>query len=282
MRTSVASAQKTLHYGTPDGADLWVTIDSDIEVPLWYTDTEAAPGDPIGFVHIPLGSDDAIISSRDGGTFEVPLSTWDDASFLSPDLNSPVAGFTSQSILGFYDLGGDPNDPLYGNPQIMVATYLMHTVNDPGIVDSTRCPFVEGFNSANGTTLLGDIDGTTSYVPDLVFACLYFTPNNDPVWTVYPTVPVAGYPGIEVCFDLAGTDADPLDDLHIYQISGPGTYTEAVGGPGGVTSGEWCGTLSAGTYLLEFELDDNARFAPVQFSASPARALSRAPMSGYL
>jgi hypothetical protein len=256
---SVASAQvKTLHYGTSDGADLWVTIDSDIEVPVWYTDTEAAPGDPIGFVHMPLASDDLIITSRDGGFFEPLLDSWDDASFLAPNLDQPVVGFTSQSILGFYDLGGDPNDPLYGNPQTMVATYEMHTVNDPAIIDSTRCPFVEGFNPANGNTLLGNIDGTTSYVPDLVFACLYFTPNNDPVWGDPPVIPECIDADVEFCFDLSGTDVDVDDDLHIYFLSGPGTFTETAGGPGGVAAGTWCGTLAAGSYELIFELNDNA------------------------
>jgi hypothetical protein len=255
---SVASAQKTLHYGTFDGSVLAVTIDSDIEIPAWYTDTEAAPGDPIGFVHIPLASDDTKISSRDGGFFSYPLTDWDDKSFLAPDADQPVVGYTSQSILGFYDLGGDPNPPLYGNPQLMIATYEMHTINDAGLIGNTYTVFQEGFNSANGATLFGNIDGTTSYIPDLVFADLFFSPNNDPVWTVYPTSPVTGIPGIEVCFALAGTDADAIDDLHIVQTGGPGTYTEDVGGPGGATSGEWCGTLAAGSYTLDFELRDNA------------------------
>lgn len=268
---SVASAQKVLFFGTVDGSDLAVTIDSDIEVPMWYADS-VSPGDPIGFVHIPLASDDLIITSRDGGTFEpiIAYPAWDDISFLAPDPDQPSVGYTSQSILGFYDTGGGPNDPIVGSETpLLLATYLMHTVNDPTIIDSTRCPFVEGYNPANHGTLLGNIDGVHSYVPDLLFACLYFTPNNDPVWGPPPVIPECVDAGVEFCFDLSGTDADVDDDLHIYLISGPpgGIFTETAGGPGGYAAGTWCGTLAVGFYFFNFELNDNAGgVIPLNFS----------------
>jgi hypothetical protein len=275
---SVASAQKVLFFGTTDGSDLAVTIDSDIEVPLWYADSvEAEAGDPIGFMHIPLGSDDAIITSRDGGTFEpiIAFPAWDDISFRPPDPHQPDSFYTSQSILGFYDTGGGPNDPLIGDDApTHIATYEMHTVNDPSIIDSTRCPFVEGFNPANHETLLGHINGVDDYsVAEgnlaLVFACLYFTPNNDPVWGPPPVIPPCVDAGVEFCFDLSGTDVDVDDDLHIYMISGPpgGVFTETAGGPGGYAAGTWCGTLNVGFYFFNFELNDNAGgVVPLAFS----------------
>jgi hypothetical protein len=255
---SVASAQKTLYYGNTDGSDFVVTIDTDIELPLWYTDEETT-ADPVGFIHIPLASDDLIIDSRDGGSLFSPLTEWDDCSFLAPDAGQPMAGYTSQSILGFYDTGGGPNPPLEGSgTPMMLAYYDMHTINDPSLIDSTRCPFIEGNNPANGTTLLGNINGVDAYIPTLVFSCLYFSPNNDPVWTVTPTPPECIDAGVEYCFDLAGTDADVGDDLHILFISGPGMFTETTGGPGGLAEGTWCGALAAGSYDLEFELNDGA------------------------
>ncbi len=252
----VASAQqRDLHFGTSDGSDLWVTIDSDIEIPVYYSgpDTE-----DVAFVHIPLASDDAVITSRDGGVFLYPLSDWDDASFLDVEVDNPVAGWTNQSVLGFADLGGDPNPFLIGDPQIHFMTYVMHTADDPGIIDSVRCPFGEGDNDPNGLTTFGLSDGITQFTPDLHYGCLFFTPNNDPEWTLPLPGTQYGIPGFEFCFDIAGSDADEIDDLHITMTSGPGTFTETAGGPGGVAAGTWCGNLAEGNYTVCFELDDNA------------------------
>jgi hypothetical protein len=252
---SVASAQKVLYFGTEDGSDLAVTIDTDIEIPAWYVDS-VSPGNDIGNMHVPLASADSLITSRDGGFFAYPLTDWDDKSFLAPD---PMTDYTNQSILGFYDLGGDPNPPLQGNlTPAVFATYQMHTVNNPDAIDSTRCPFMEGDNPANGGVLFGDVDGITEYIPAMVFSCLYFTPNTDPVWTVFPDPPPDCIDaGVEYCFDLAGTDVDVDNDLHINYLGTEGTFTETTGGPGGLAEGTWCGTLAAGSYDLDFELVDN-------------------------
>ncbi len=217
-----------------------VTIDSDIEVPVWYADSvEAEDGDPIGFLHIPLGSDDFFITSRDSGYFEPilgapPPAGWDDVSFLPPDGSPPnPTGYTNQSILGFYDTYGGPNNPLIGSvTPAKLATYLMHTANLPDSIGTTQCPFIEGTNPANGNTLFGNIDGVHSYVPLLVYACLYFSPNNDPIWGDIPIMPECIDAGVEYCF-TSGTDVDVDDDLHIVFLSGPGMFTEVAGGPGG-------------------------------------------------
>jgi hypothetical protein len=255
----VASAQKTMNFGTPDGSVLSVTIDSDIEVPVFYTDPA---NDPIGFLHIPLASDTMFITSRNGGFFLYPLTNWDDASYLAPNVDNPIPGFTNQSILGFYDLGGGPNPPLQGDPQVNFATYLMHTQADPVWIDSTVCPFMTGDHPANHGPILGNIDGVTQYVPDMVFACLFFSPNNAPVWGPAPVIPGCIDAGIEYCFDLSGSDVDVLDELHIL-YAGVGTFTETVGGPGGVVEGTWCGTLMAGSYDLEFTLTDGIEMLPM-------------------
>ncbi|UCE67271.1 MAG: T9SS type A sorting domain-containing protein [Candidatus Zixiibacteriota bacterium] len=269
---NVASARKTLYFGNTDLSDVAVTIDSDIEIPVWYVDA-ADPVDPIAFLHIPLASNDTVITSRDGGTLESVLAypTWDDCSFLDPDPDQPTLGWTSQSILGWAELGGPPPDgvPLVGSPTpLHIATYLMHTANEPAYVNETMCAFQQGYNPTNHGVIFGDTLGTGFFYPGMEFSCLFFTPNNDPVWGPPPEIPGCIDAGIEFCFDLSGTDVDDEDDLHIYLISGPeGVFTETAGGPGGYAAGTWCGTPRAGFYFFEFELNDNAGgVIPLNFS----------------
>ncbi len=113
-------------FGNVDGSPVTVGIDKDIQIPVWGA-TDPTPGNPdsVNFVHVPLMSDDLIISARTGGIFPAfGVGLWDDRSFLTPVLNNvykptpypsgschrryPV-GFTSQSFLGFAYLT-DPRD----------------------------------------------------------------------------------------------------------------------------------------------------------------------------
>lgn len=256
-----------LVYGNQDGSVLAVGLDRDIEIQAWAA-TDPTPGNPdsVTFMHDPLASDNLIITARNGGFFPAfGVGLWDDRSFLSPDANQPGAGFTSQSLLGFAYLT-DPRDGqnfvyTLGAYQL-VGTFRMHTANDPAYIDQTLCPFVEGFNPANGGTLWGMQDGVRGVNPTKSFGCLFFSPNADPVWTVFPTA-VTGDGGIEVCFHLEGTDGDPLNDLHISLVSAVGVFTETAGGPGGFAAGDWCGTLVAGTYVIDFVLDDGTVQIPL-------------------
>jgi hypothetical protein len=96
---AVASAQNPgyfLHFGTADGSDLAVTLDSDIEVPLYYTGPAIGSGDEdqdnngvvdsVNFFHIPLDSDDIYITSRDGG---IPIHLCHPVGQTNPFWHSP-------------------------------------------------------------------------------------------------------------------------------------------------------------------------------------------------
>jgi len=266
---SLAMAQSPanfhLYYGNVDGSALSVGLDRDIEIQVWMA-TDPTPGNPdsVTFVHMPLASDNNIITARSGGFFpSYGLGLWDDRSFLPVDNNQPVAGFTSQSILGFAYLT-DPRDPqnfIYnlGTPQLE-ATFRMHTTADPALIGTTVCTaFREGFNSANGSTLWGMQDGVRGVNPTKAFPCLYFSPNADPVWTVYP-VNATGDAGVEFCFNLAGTDSDP-DNVLTIVYAGPGTLTQTS--VSGLVTGTWCGTLPVGSGVLNFLLDDGTVQIPL-------------------
>jgi hypothetical protein len=277
---AVASAQTPgyfLWYGTPDCADLSVGIDRDIEVPVYYAGPAVGSGhedldsngvvDSVNFMHVPLASDDLIIVSRDDGSLQYPLTQWDDPSFPAPNPDLPIVGWTNQSFLGFAELGGPPPlAPLLftNGAQIHLFTFFMHTVNDGSLIGTTVVAFMPGENPANGELLLGMQDGSTPILPEECFASLFFSPNADPEWGEPPAIPRCIDAEVEYCFTLTGTDSDPLDDLHIVYLGSVGTFTETIGGPGGVAEGEWCGTLAAGNYLLDFELNDGIVAIPLQ------------------
>lgn len=285
---SIAAAQTPgyfLHFGTSDGADLWVTIATDIEIPVYYTGPAAGSGDEdldgdgvvdsVNFMHVPLGSDDLVITSRNGGVFAPAMAefptNWDVKIFKAPlpYTSGTFASATNQSIVGFAETGGDPPDDPYtvllftNGAQVLIATYFMHTIDDTTLINDTLCVFEEGSDPANGELLMGMQDAVTAIVPAQTFACLFFTPNTTPVWGDAPVIPECVDAGIEYCFDLSGTDNDLLDDLHINFLGSDGTFTETEGGEGGVASGTWCGTLNAGSYDLEFELTDGIDVIPL-------------------
>jgi hypothetical protein len=230
----VANAQTPDYYlafGNTDGSPVTVTLDTDIALPIWYQ-SPATTSDEVSFLHIPLASDTVYITARTGGVKMYPLSAWDDCSFLAPDLNQPVAGWISQSMLGFADLGGDPNPNLATlGAWLQIGSFNMHTTANTYWIDSTVVAFQEGYNPANHGLLMGLTDGVTNVFPAQTFSPLYFTPNTAPVWTLAPTS-VNADAGIEVCFDLAGYDADgdplTIDGSYGFHFTGTGTVTGHV------------------------------------------------------
>jgi hypothetical protein len=119
----------------------------------------------IGSLHIPLATDNRYITTRyiDNTQFFDSLAQWDDVSFLNPDYNTPRSGWTSQSILGWADLGGGRNPylhPIYG-PRI--ANYKMRTANDTTLIGQTRTVFDAGSNPVSGLISFSDTLGSQNY-----------------------------------------------------------------------------------------------------------------------
>ncbi len=259
---SIAAAQTPgyfLTYGNQDGSDLSVGLDADIEVAVWYASPAGNDADSVNFCHIPLASDDLYITARNGGTFGYPFTDWDDVSFLGASPDNSLPGWTYQGILGFADLGGGPNPFLNtGGATWQVATHMMHTTADPAYLNMTVVAFASGDQGApnNGITF-GLQDGVTIVTPLETFSSLFFSPNQDPEWTDYPSGTVMADAGLEVCFFLAGTDADE-DELTISEVTSYGTVTEYDDAPGAATA-TFCATFgSAGTYVVSFELNDGS------------------------
>ncbi|UCE67551.1 MAG: T9SS type A sorting domain-containing protein [Candidatus Zixiibacteriota bacterium] len=198
--------QDSLIIGNLNGSVIPVGLNREIVLPVWIkTD------DSVTFFHTPLATDNDHIALRLGGNLYEPLSLWDDASFLTPDANSPSPGMTSQSILGFAYLF-DPRDPqnfLYTDYEWWhVADYHMLTTSDTTVIGDTVC-LIEGFSPANGGLLWSIPDGVTQIIPAAIYPCLYFSDNASPEF-IQPD------PGTEfsvnnefpISFLVVATDAD--------------------------------------------------------------------------
>lgn len=262
---SLASAQNAKFvFGPLDGDNagtMIVTNGASITVPVFV---KTAPGiNVIGF-HWPVASNDIYVATRNGINYNYsPFvgGSWDGWQSMAVLAPNALAGYTNQSLLAVKDFPRDPfpEGGINTNGEYWhVADYLMTTTMG-NTYDTPFCDaFTTGSQPDNGGFVWSDY--ATGELPgasiEYSFACLQFTANTDPVWTVAPTA-VCGDANNETCFDLAGTDVDVDNNLHIIQTAGPGTFTETAGGPGGVASGTWCGTLAAGSYVVSFELNDN-------------------------
>ncbi len=273
----VAQGTFDVWFGNLDGTPMSVGINKVINLPIYITCIPDNVADSLGFVHMPLATDDAIIVARSGGSFapQFDFPNWEDLSFLGPDLNQPVALWTSQSILGFCqtppsgppgDPDGDP-PPFQGGP-VLFGYYTMTTANDPLLIGTTVTPFQMGANPINGALYWGNHLGTVQWnaAPggpiNMHFGSLFFSPNQPPEWGANPGPVVEaetdvceigdGCNGMDVCFDVTGTDPDIENTL---TIDGPDGFH--VEGTGGSITGHFCAHFDASaTPTFHFDLSD--------------------------
>lgn len=174
-----------LIYGNRDGHAVDVSLDSDIEIQVWAATPAIGSGyedingdgivDSIIFVHSPLASNNDQITARNGGEAYFPLDEWDYLEFTSPYPLSNPSGFTSQSLLGFAQLVGDPNIMLNTEGDtVLIATLFMHSSPDSANLGQTECAFMEGYDPNYYDLIWGLPDGITAVYPEQTFSCLYF------------------------------------------------------------------------------------------------------------
>ncbi|OGC90550.1 MAG: hypothetical protein A2W25_00495 [candidate division Zixibacteria bacterium RBG_16_53_22] len=251
---TAALAQDTydIWYGSLDGSPMSVGINKVILVPAWIKTSADNLADSVAFMHNPLASNDLIIVARTGGVEVPPFSTWDNWSYLAPDADP--GGYTNQSSFGFNETGGDPPDipPVNTNGlPMLLGYYRMTTANDPTLIGTTPCPFQEGIETINGTHLWGNQTGTVGWVPVQHYSCLYFSPNQAPVFD--PVGPLTGLEGVPVCFPISATDPDSGNTV---TITGPDGFIVEGDSFAAFASGAFCALLPAGTQTLHFEATD--------------------------
>ncbi len=194
-------------FGNLDGSLFLASLNAELVIPVWVkTDDSAA------FIHCPLGTHNEYITARNGGVLFAPLNAWDDCSFLSPNSDFPVAGVTSQSIIGWSDLFGGPNPVLMTDyTWIKVAEFRMHTTSDPSVLGDTT-ELIPGANPQNGTLIFSDATGSFNWVPAAKYGKIYFPPNDPPVFTSPAGGTYEANRGFQVSYIVDCTDPnnDPL------------------------------------------------------------------------
>lgn len=250
-----------------DGAgQLIATNGQAIALEVWVR-TDPSNPDPglIGIGH-GLASDLDIIAQRNGATvIDTQLPPYweqffvDGPFFHDPGDAFPIPdGFAAEVATNIFRVLGDPTgDPLDTDGNWLLYGWFFMDMNTGIPTDQEYCPYQDGWypHSGQGTSWTyegGQID------PEREFACIFVSSNTDPEFTVCPEGGCADA-GIGVCLEVAGEDANELDDLHITLVDGPGEFIEETGGPGGEASGQWCWDDPAvGEWLVVLELNDGA------------------------
>jgi hypothetical protein len=247
--------QDSIIFGNFDRTPILAGLNSQIVVPV-YLRTD----DSVIFIHVPLATDNDYVATRNGAQFFPPLSLWDDISYLNPDQNSPIPGYTSQSFMGFAYLF-DPRDPqnfLYtGNQWWHIANYRLTTTGDISVLGDTTF-FAQGINPQNGGILLGLTDFSEVH-PAAIFGSLYFPPNNPPAFSSPDTGTTPINEQFGICLMVTAADADTNNLVLTVDFSQTDyTLTELQNVPGHI-SYKFCwvpGPGSAGTYPLSFIVND--------------------------
>jgi hypothetical protein len=174
-----------LIYGNRDGSPIQAVIGSRIEIQAWGATAAGDMVDSITYIHMPLSSNDSIISQRLGGYFVNPfLSHWDDGVFHSPNANCPIADWTNQSMEAFAFVGY-PRDPEYffwtNGDTVPLCTYIMETCFDTLLAGQTITPFMEGWLPPNVDLRLlwGFVNGVDWVAPVTTYPFVQFLSSSE-------------------------------------------------------------------------------------------------------
>lgn len=168
-------------YGNRDGSIMPVLLGTTIEIPVWGATPRNDYVDSVTFMHIPLSSNDLIITDRLGGYFaDTLVGLWDDRHFEQPNPDT-TSGWTNQSVIGFAYLAEtrDPQNFFWTNGDtIPICTYIVRVSSDTALIGDTICPFKEGYHNAQGGLIWGMADGITGGTPDATYPCLLIFPPS--------------------------------------------------------------------------------------------------------
>jgi hypothetical protein len=130
-------------------------------------------------LHICLGVQDQYIDgfiSDSLGTILPPLNEWDEANFLEPQHSPPnQPGWSSQSFLGFADIGMGPNPYFHSVDPIHLFTIVIRPINDISVIGDTIDCIGPGVNAQLGYAAAGDTIGGPGYQVVQHFSKLKFS-----------------------------------------------------------------------------------------------------------
>lgn len=165
-------------YGNPDGSPMGAIIGEPLDIGVTARVNQT---DTVYFLHLCLGginsSIDSFLSQTEGGVYNV-LSLWDDVAYLAPEGSPPnQAGWKSQSLLGFCDIGGDDNPPLVYTEPTLIAIFAAKIKYDSTLVGDTIDALGIGINSHDGGSQAANVDEVIPVIEH--FSPIYFMYPND-------------------------------------------------------------------------------------------------------
>lgn len=192
--------------GNRDASPMPATLGSLLQVPIWGATDPLITGDTVTFMHIPLSTNDLIITERDGGYLpDTLVGRWDEATFWPPNPDT-TAGWTSQSLLAFAYLSDPPDRQNWfftNGDTVFIGTFRMQVTSDTSLVGDTIYPFKPGYHPANGPLEWGNQDGTLAIFPTVNFSPLYIAA---PVGCSYIPGDVnnhGGFTGLDIVYAVA-------------------------------------------------------------------------------
>jgi hypothetical protein len=175
----ISPSDVQIWYGNPNREPIVAQIGQYVMVDVYAQTNEDVY---VADLHLCLGAEDRYIdslSSREFGSFYPPISQWDDASFLYQNSSPPnPIGWSSQSFLGFANLGNRHNPYLHCNTPTRILTMVIHIVNDTSIVGDTANCLGIGISYPLGPSSAGDSLGGQGFDLAEFFNPIVFVGGN--------------------------------------------------------------------------------------------------------
>jgi len=159
---SSETTQFQVWYGNLDGSPIVASPGSPIYIDV-YAKTRLDVH--IGTMCLNLGTKDQYIDSlmsRQYGSFYYPITAWDDYSFIMPSHSPPnPPGWSAETFLGYWDLGGAGNPPMHLITPTRIMTMVVQAVYDTSLIGDTVVAFGSGMERYMGPS--GSSDTTGAY-----------------------------------------------------------------------------------------------------------------------
>jgi uncharacterized repeat protein (TIGR01451 family) len=149
----------TIRLGNLNQQPITAHLGETVTIPVWVWNDE-----DVSALNISIATDDDYLSPGGGGTLLTPLSSWDDCSFRPPEAGQPTSDWTSQTLLGWAELGGPLNPNLTPNGWQQIAEFRV-TVNPNPLNIGNTTEIIFGSNPRAGATKFCKLDGTEEWTP---------------------------------------------------------------------------------------------------------------------
>ncbi|OQX91799.1 MAG: hypothetical protein B6D58_06275, partial [candidate division Zixibacteria bacterium 4484_95] len=172
----------SLWYGNVDGSPISGSPNSNINVDVYIQCFEGAY---IADLHVCLGAYDQYIAdliSDIEGEFYYPITDWEIALWTDPFGHPPnPEGWSSQSFVGYANPSGPPNPWLYFDTPTRILTFVVVSVDNPGLIGDTVQCFGPGLNPelSMDRTFARDTTGIGYYMLNENFSELCFIAGCD-------------------------------------------------------------------------------------------------------